>query len=691
MPHEFQMRAKLHSLVFALALLADIGQAVAQGTAFTYQGRLNDGTIPANGSYDLTISLFSINSGGSPVAAPLTNSAIAVSNGLFTTTLDFGSVFGGTNYWLELGVRSNGIGTFATLSPRQAVTPTPLAIFAEGASNVLGVLPAGGLSGAYSSTLALNNASNSFTGSYAGNGGGLLNVNAATLGGLTPSNIVALAAANLASAVASGAADTNMYLINQSVSGWQSKIERLPWRGEVTDGQSTATNLIAWLKTLPPMGFNVMASFEHHFLPNRANGHLAFNTNNFPMGLSAYKNMLHTNGWRWLVWYDSSNATGEGYATTAQFIDDIQTLVSWQPDILWIDETGYRALLAAQILSTNTTAIQAMFGINPLYPTPQDTRVISLGNAWRLHASFDVNNWPRFVQYADLIESVAWKFSGPNQFFYIGPEASGIGTLTETASDVVLQAMWGNLFLMGFCHNTVQTFGPFGIITNKYVLALQGDPAVVCARRVLVANGCWIYLKPLQNVNGPNFAVMVLNTNSFSTNLTFNLSALNNGQQSSGYLTAPNYSVYDLKADVATGNFLTNITVNGLASHDYALFTLTPLAQTSLTGSGGWIDVLNPSPGIVLGTDWTNTYGSPIQLTVDGILNLAAGGSTTVTITNLSTTESHVIAGSTVSIGGTSYFSYPYEMSPNTVIRVIAANAGGATATIQQTTVKIKP
>ena len=276
-----------------------------------------------------------------------------------------------------------------------------------------------------------------------------------------------------------------------------------------------------------------------------------------------------------------------------------------------------------------------------------------------------------------------------NQFFYIGPEANGFGPGTEVTSGVVLQAMWGNMFLMGFCNNSVQSFGPSWIITNKYVLALQGDPAVACARRVLVASGCWVYLKPLQNANGPGFAVMVLNTNSYPTNITFNLSALNNGQQTSYYLTSPSYSVYDLKADTAIGINQTSITVNSLASHDYALFSLAPTTQVSLTG-GSMTDVLNPSPAVILGTRWTNTYGSPITLTIDGTLNLSPGGSTSVTITNLTTTESHLIAGSTVSIGGTTYFSYPYDMPPNHVIQVIAANTGAATAALVKTTVKVK-
>jgi hypothetical protein len=78
-----------------------ISTARAQGTAFTYQGTLADGGSPANGTYDLTFSLFYTNATGVAVAGPVTNSATPASNGLFTTSIDFGStVFNGTNCWL---------------------------------------------------------------------------------------------------------------------------------------------------------------------------------------------------------------------------------------------------------------------------------------------------------------------------------------------------------------------------------------------------------------------------------------------------------------------------------------------------------------------------------------------------------------------------------------------------------------
>src|SRR5450759_226621 len=134
------MKTKLPSLFIALALLAlaslnsPLATAHAQGTAFTYQGRLNDGASPATGIYDLRFAIYDAPNSGAQQGSLLTNSATAVRNGLFSVTLDFGSQFSGANRWLDIGVRTNAGGAFTTLSPRQRLTPTPYAIYSSGAT-----------------------------------------------------------------------------------------------------------------------------------------------------------------------------------------------------------------------------------------------------------------------------------------------------------------------------------------------------------------------------------------------------------------------------------------------------------------------------------------------------------------------------------------------------------------------------
>ena len=120
----------IQSAVLVLAFLASAATAGAQGTAFTYQGRLlASGTNVPNGLYDVTFALYTASSGGSQVGVTLTDAAQGVTNGLFSTVLDFGSVFNGTLYWLQIGVRSNGVGSYTPLSPREELTPTPYSVF----------------------------------------------------------------------------------------------------------------------------------------------------------------------------------------------------------------------------------------------------------------------------------------------------------------------------------------------------------------------------------------------------------------------------------------------------------------------------------------------------------------------------------------------------------------------------------
>ena len=123
----------------ALTLAARLVQAGSPGTAFTYQGRLFDGGVPANGLYDLQFTNYNAATGGNALGAFNTN-ALPVTNGLFTVALDFGAVFDGTPRWLEISERTNGVGIFATLAPRQYLAAAPYATYAASAGTA-GAVP----------------------------------------------------------------------------------------------------------------------------------------------------------------------------------------------------------------------------------------------------------------------------------------------------------------------------------------------------------------------------------------------------------------------------------------------------------------------------------------------------------------------------------------------------------------------
>ena len=122
-------RRRFSLLVLAVAISLSGGSALAQTTAFTYQGRLTDGGTLANGSYDLQFALWDTLSGGSQIGATQNLLAVQVSNGVFTVTLDFGaSAFPGADRFLEISARLTGASAFTLLTPRRQITSTPYAV-----------------------------------------------------------------------------------------------------------------------------------------------------------------------------------------------------------------------------------------------------------------------------------------------------------------------------------------------------------------------------------------------------------------------------------------------------------------------------------------------------------------------------------------------------------------------------------
>ncbi len=110
----------------AILFAAFAAFAFGQGTETTYQGQLQNSSVAASGSFDFEFALF--DSGGVQIGPTLTRNGVAVSGGIFSVNLDFGSGFPGATRFLEIRVRQSGGGGFTTLSPRQPVTSAPYSI-----------------------------------------------------------------------------------------------------------------------------------------------------------------------------------------------------------------------------------------------------------------------------------------------------------------------------------------------------------------------------------------------------------------------------------------------------------------------------------------------------------------------------------------------------------------------------------
>ncbi len=133
----------MHTLIRTLLMIVMSALAsgtVAQPTSFTYQGRLKNGGALAEGQHDFRFRLFDAPTGGTQVGTQQCVDNLAVTEGVFTASLDFGQLFDSTaSRFIEIEVRRDAglncasAAGFVVLAPRQLLTAAPTANHAKAA------------------------------------------------------------------------------------------------------------------------------------------------------------------------------------------------------------------------------------------------------------------------------------------------------------------------------------------------------------------------------------------------------------------------------------------------------------------------------------------------------------------------------------------------------------------------------
>ena len=254
------------------SLFTAVNPAIAQGTAFSYQGRLSDSGAPANGVYDLQFTIYdSTNSPGSVVAGPLTNSSVEVSNGLFTVTLDPGmGVFTGSARWLEIAVRTNGGALFDVLAPRQQLAPAPSSIYSANSGNA----------------------------AFAATAGTATTANA--VGGIGNTNVAQLNVPNTTVQATGSVVVTSGFITGASLISGGSGYTAPP---AVTVSDATGSNAVITASvsngvvtglTIANAGINYSASAKLIIAPPPSNAYQTFNSGNIFNGVNTFDNAGNT-------------------------------------------------------------------------------------------------------------------------------------------------------------------------------------------------------------------------------------------------------------------------------------------------------------------------------------------------------------------------------------------------------------
>jgi hypothetical protein len=201
------LRLLFSMFLLSMILLPGAEKVLAQSSLFTFQGRITDPSISANGTYDMKFQLFDTDvvGTGTQEGSDILISSVQATNGIFTVQLDFGAaVFNGSNWFLEITVQGT------TLAPRQQLTTTPYAIRSSIATNAtqLNGSPASGFIQNGTSQQAATNFSISGNGTL----GGTLSagvVNSATQYNINGNRLLSVPGTdNLFAGISAGASNT---------------------------------------------------------------------------------------------------------------------------------------------------------------------------------------------------------------------------------------------------------------------------------------------------------------------------------------------------------------------------------------------------------------------------------------------------------------------------------------------------
>src|SRR5687768_17476372 len=112
-----------------LSLIVGAAITNAQTSAFTYQGKLSDGGVPASGTYDMRFRLFDAAANGTQVGTTFFANGVQALAGIFNVELDFGApAFSGADRFLEVAISPSSQNNFTTLAPRQRLNSAPYAL-----------------------------------------------------------------------------------------------------------------------------------------------------------------------------------------------------------------------------------------------------------------------------------------------------------------------------------------------------------------------------------------------------------------------------------------------------------------------------------------------------------------------------------------------------------------------------------
>lgn len=284
-------------------------------------------------------------------------------------------------------------------------------------------------------------------------------------------------------------------------------------------------------------GYQFVNIDDGYFGGRDTKGNIISHPKKFPSGMKELATYIHKQGLKAGIYSDAGiNTCGSYYDKDTIGLgsglfgneqkDLNQMLNIWGFDFIKIDWCGGEKLeLNEQQTYTNLSRIIYKLKPNALYnvcrwkfPGPW---VTSIADSWRI--SGDIRNTFKSVMGIVDINSELWKYAGPGHVNDMDMLQVGRGmTYEEDKSHFSMWCMLASPLLAGN-DLTKMSKQTIDILTNKELIAIDQDPLVYQARRIIDLGDLEVWGRPLISTTSGKIAVALLNRSDIKAEIKFSL------------------------------------------------------------------------------------------------------------------------------------------------------------------------
>lgn len=303
-------------------------------------------------------------------------------------------------------------------------------------------------------------------------------------------------------------------------------------------------------------GYNFINIDDGYFGGRDSLGQLLTHKGRFPSGMKALADYIHSKGLKAGIYteagintcasYWDKDTIGVGCGLYGHDRADLKLMLAdWKYDFIKVDWCGGQWLgLDEETRYTEIARIVKEINPNVIFNICRwefpGKWALQLADSWRISGDI-ANNFESVLKIID-INADLWKYASPGHVNDMDMLQVGRGmSYEEDKSHFTMWAVMNSPLLAGndlreMSNETVK------ILTNKEIIALNQDPLVYQARRLVDHGDLEIWAKPLISTTSGKVAVVLLNRSENSAKISFDLESI-------GIEATKGYTMKDLWTD----------------------------------------------------------------------------------------------------------------------------------------------